>query len=559
MYQALYRKYRPRRFEDVVGQDHITGILRRQIQTGQTSHAYLFVGSRGTGKTTCAKILSRALNCEHPVNGDPCGECAACRGIESGGVMDVVEIDAASNNGVENIRALRDEAVFTPVSVKKRVYIVDEVHMLSTSAFNALLKILEEPPEHLVFILATTELNKIPATILSRCQRFSFKRMTPENISGYLSYVAAEENIELTAGAASLLARLADGAMRDGLSLLDQCRGTDVVDEQRVLESVGLTGSSDTANLWRSVSAGDVPGAMDAFEKMYMGGADPAAMLSEILNLCRDMMMVKAAPKGASALLSGAFGAKELAELAGGTDMRRLLSVSETIQSAVTSMNNVKDKRTAAELCLIKISDILTGAAEVSAPVFAESAPARPAQQRPVQPAPKPVPQPAQPKPAPQPAPWEDAPKSPEPFGGFEEEPAEEFVPWANAPADDDDDEPAPVRVQKTPEKPAGTDANWWEKVLDSVKASDFPTYALISDRTNISAKEAGATVTVLSKNAFNINFLDTPQIKGAVAKAAETVLGRPVTVRVMQDTEPVELRQDKLDELSRFGNIKFE
>ena len=194
MYQALYRKWRPRTFDDVVGQSHITDTLKRQVREGRLSHAYLFTGTRGTGKTTCAKILARAVNCEHPVDGSPCNECDACRGIESGAVMDVLELDAASNNGVDQVRALRDEAVYSPAAVRKRVYIVDEVHMLSTPAFNALLKILEEPPEHLMFILATTELHKVPATIKSRCQQFAFKRISPLDIAQRLKLVAGEED-----------------------------------------------------------------------------------------------------------------------------------------------------------------------------------------------------------------------------------------------------------------------------------------------------------------------------------------------------------------------------
>ena len=225
MYQALYRKWRPRTFDDVVGQSHITDTLKRQVATGRLSHAYLFTGTRGTGKTTCAKILARAVNCEHPVDGNPCNQCPSCLGIESGSILDVLELDAASNNGVDQVRALRDEAVYTPAAVRKRVYIVDEVHMLSTAAFNALLKILEEPPEHLMFILATTELHKVPATIKSRCQQFSFKRILPGDIAARLAYVAREEGIELRGEGASLLARLADGGLRDALSLLDQCAG----------------------------------------------------------------------------------------------------------------------------------------------------------------------------------------------------------------------------------------------------------------------------------------------------------------------------------------------
>ena len=234
MYQALYRKWRPQTFADVIGQQHVTDTLRAQLQSGRLSHAYLFTGTRGTGKTTCAKILARAVNCEHPVNGDPCNECAACRGILDGSVLDVTEIDAASNNGVDNIRDLRDETRYTPAQVKKRVFIIDEVHMLSTGAFNALLKTLEEPPEHVLFILATTELHKVPATILSRCQRFDFRRIGAEDIARRLLDVAAGEGIELTEGAARLIARLADGAMRDALSMLDRAAAAGAVDEETV-------------------------------------------------------------------------------------------------------------------------------------------------------------------------------------------------------------------------------------------------------------------------------------------------------------------------------------
>ena len=213
MYQALYRKYRPQTFDDVVGQTAVTQTLRTQLKTGKISHAYLFTGTRGTGKTSCAKILAKALNCTDLQDGSPCGHCAACRAIDSGSCLDVLEIDAASNNGVDQVRVLRDDAVYTPSEVSRRVYIIDEVHMLSMAAFNALLKIIEEPPEHLVFILATTELQKVPATILSRCQRFSFRRLLPEDIAGRLNYIAYQEHIDLDPGACRLLSRLADGAL----------------------------------------------------------------------------------------------------------------------------------------------------------------------------------------------------------------------------------------------------------------------------------------------------------------------------------------------------------
>ena len=254
MYQALYRKWRPKVFSDVIGQEHITETLKKQVAEGRTSHAYLFTGTRGTGKTTCAKILAKAVNCEHPVNGDPCCQCPSCIGLESGSFLDVLELDAASNNGVDQVRALRDEAIYAPANVKKRVYIVDEVHMLSTAAFNALLKILEEPPAHLMFILATTELHKVPATILSRCQRYSFKRILPKDIARRLTYVAQQEQIDLTPDGAELLSRLADGALRDGLSLLDQCAAAGgTVDSRAVLEVLGLAGNLQTAQLMQDI------------------------------------------------------------------------------------------------------------------------------------------------------------------------------------------------------------------------------------------------------------------------------------------------------------------
>ena len=263
MYQALYRKWRPITFSQVVGQQHITDTLQRQVAEGRTGHAYLFTGTRGTGKTTCARILAKAINCLHPVDGAPCNQCESCRGIDAGKLLDITELDAASNNGVDNVRALREEAVYTPSVLKKRVYIIDEVHMLSTPAFNALLKILEEPPEHLVFILATTELHKVPATILSRCQRFSFKRILPRDMEKHLLHVAAAEQIDLQPDGAEILARMANGALRDALSLLDQCRAAEgTLDSRAVLEVLGLAGSVQTVQLMQRILERDAGSAL---------------------------------------------------------------------------------------------------------------------------------------------------------------------------------------------------------------------------------------------------------------------------------------------------------
>ena len=316
MYQALYRKWRPKVFSDVIGQEHITETLKKQVAEGRTSHAYLFTGTRGTGKTTCAKILAKAVNCEHPVNGDPCCQCPSCLGLESGSFLDVLELDAASNNGVDQVRALRDEAIYAPANVKKRVYIVDEVHMLSTAAFNALLKILEEPPAHLMFILATTELHKVPATILSRCQRYSFKRILPKDIAQRLTYVAGQEHIDLTADGAELLSRLADGALRDGLSLLDQCAAAGgTVDSRAVLEVLGLAGNLQTAQLMRHILDRNVQAALLLLNELYAGGKDVGAVLGELSTLTRDLLLRKTAPEGGAALLSGGFDSATLDQL----------------------------------------------------------------------------------------------------------------------------------------------------------------------------------------------------------------------------------------------------
>ena len=355
MYQALYRKYRPKTFDDVVGQEHITETLKKQVETGRLSHAYLFIGTRGTGKTTCAKILAKAVNCEHPVNGNPCNRCAACRGIDDGSILDVVELDAASNNGVDNVRALRDEAVFSPASVRKRVYIVDEVHMLSNSAFNALLKILEEPPEHLMFILATTELHKVPATILSRCQRHSFKRIPVDTITARLNFVAQQEHLDLQPDAAALLARMADGGMRDALTLLDQCCGNECISTDAVISAIGLAGNLRTAQLLRSVAAGDTAGALEQFRELWQDGKDPSALLDELSTLQRDLLMQAVAPRGGRELLSGAYDPVTLDELSGAFSSAQLLANLQSIQQTLGAMASQPNPRIAAELCLIRL------------------------------------------------------------------------------------------------------------------------------------------------------------------------------------------------------------
>ena len=361
MYQALYRKWRPQTFDEVVGQQHITETLKNQVISARLSHAYLFIGTRGTGKTTCARILAKAVNCEHPVNGNPCGVCPACQGISSGSVMDVVELDAASNNSVDNVRALREEAVFTPASVRKRVYIIDEVHMLSGSAFNALLKILEEPPEHLMFILATTELQKVPATILSRCQRHSFKRIDAPVISDYLQYIARQEGFSLTHEAAALIARLADGGVRDALSLLDQCSASEKIDLDAVYSAMGLAGNRRTASLMDHILNHRTDKALKEFGALWMDGKDPAVLLTELSGLLRDTLIVKVAPKSGLSLISGGYDSVLLNSLSERMTKEELLCALETLQNSLASMRGSTNPKITAELCIVSLCDNTLG------------------------------------------------------------------------------------------------------------------------------------------------------------------------------------------------------
>ncbi len=294
MYRALYRKWRPQVFTDVSGQNHITDTLQNEISTGRLSHAYLFTGSRGTGKTSCAKILSKAVNCLNPQNGNPCNECEICRGIDDGSILDVTEIDAASNNSVDNIRDLREEVNFTPAAAKYRVYIIDEVHMLSSGAFNALLKTLEEPPAHVLFILATTEVQKLPATILSRCQRFDFRRIPSEDIAARLMTVATNENLQLSEEAALLIARVSDGALRDALSILDQCAGyNEPITIKTVSNAAGLLGKDYLFELSDAILSENSSTILNIIDRLHSSSCDMERLMSELVNHFRNIMMAK--------------------------------------------------------------------------------------------------------------------------------------------------------------------------------------------------------------------------------------------------------------------------
>ena len=603
MYQALYRKYRPKTFDDVVGQEHITETLKKQVETGRLSHAYLFIGTRGTGKTTCAKILAKAVNCEHPVNGNPCNRCAACRGIDDGSVLDVVELDAASNNGVDNVRALRDEAVFSPASVRKRVYIVDEVHMLSNSAFNALLKILEEPPEHLMFILATTELHKVPATILSRCQRHSFKRIPVDTITARLNFVAQQEHLDLQPDAAALLARMADGGMRDALTLLDQCCGNECISTDAVISAIGLAGNLRTAQLLRSVAAGDTAGALEQFRDLWQDGKDPSALLDELSMLQRDLLMQAVAPRGSRELLSGAYDPVTLEELSGAFSSAQLLANLQSIQQTLGAMASQPNPRIAAELCLIRLcrpelcDDVPTLCARMdkleqtvysgAIPAPRASAPAPKAKPEPkpvfddVPPWEPPVPPVSAPKAKPEPKPvfddvppWEppappvSAPKAkPEPKPVFDDVPPWEPPETVPAPIPEPTPEPIPEPEPEPIPEPVSAPApeavpaeagtfDW--QALCAYMERELPVgiYHFLLDPLQAAGELADGTLTLHLNKAPAYPMFNKPEIAEKFRLAVQTLTGQNVRVVMQPMDTATQIKQRQIEELTRFPNV---
>ena len=608
MYQALYRKWRPKTFADVTGQDHITETLRKQVAEGRTSHAYLFTGTRGTGKTTCAKILAKAVNCEHPVDGNPCCACPSCLGIENGSFLDVLELDAASNNGVDQVRALRDEAIYSPARVKKRVYIIDEVHMLSISAFNALLKILEEPPEHLMFILATTELHKVPATILSRCQRFSFRRIQPKDIEARLQYVARQESIPLTESGAELLSRLADGALRDALSLLDQCAAAGGnLDAQAVLDTLGLAGGLRTVKLLEAVLQRDAQAALLQLNELYQGGKDIGAVLGELSTLVRDLLLRKTAPQGCAALLSGSFDAETLERLCQGQSTQRFLYLSATLQKCAADLYYSANRRTDAELCLLRLCDeglsgdltalnarmrrledrmaVLPEAIRQGAPM---DAPARP--QKVAKPAPKTAPKPV--KPTDDAPPWEEErPPLPEeppiredlPPWDVPAPPAGRETPLPAAPVREPVRQPevppvresAPVR-QAPPAREAGgfapairpaeaapaasaapaspaVSGELWRQLSEGCKGQLPPMYRAFLDLCR--GTVADGVVQVYAPDDITKGRLDNDRVLGVLRAQGESLTGGPVQVRLIVGTPPAVSPDQRREMLIQFGS----
>ena len=448
MYQVLYRKYRPRVFADVYGQDHVTSTLKNEIKEGRISHAYLFTGSRGTGKTTCAKILAKAVNCPNAVDGEPCNACEICKGLDSGTIYDVVEIDAASNNGVDNIRDLREEVNYTPTRGKYRVYIIDEVHMLSTGAFNALLKTLEEPPAHVIFILATTEVHKLPATILSRCQRFDFKRIQPETMAVRLQQVAGLEGMELAPDAATLIARIADGALRDGLSILDQCAGrSKQITAQLVSEVAGLAGREALYRLSDAVLARDSSAAVEELAQLHENSYDMERLCVEMINHFRNFMMVKTVKKSRELIICTDDEYKHIEASAGQFTLAQILRGLDLFQSTLVKIKGGATPRIEMEMAFVRLcepkletdSDAINQRLSALERTVQNGVPAAPVKT--VQsPAPAAHPAPAQPTvpPTSQPTPAAAAPApEPEPISATSAEPVSAPVP-----------EPAPVQPE---------------------------------------------------------------------------------------------------------------
>ena len=530
-YQALYRKYRPQTFDDVVGQMAVTQTLKTQLLTEKMSHAYLFTGSRGTGKTSCAKILAKAVNCLHPENGNPCNRCAACRSIDDGSCMDVLEIDAASNNGVDNVRDLRDDAIYTPSQVRKRVYIIDEVHMLSISAFNALLKIIEEPPEHLLFILATTELHKVPATILSRCQRFSFRRISQEDIAARLQYVAYQENIDMDESAARVLSRLADGGMRDGLSLLDQVASatTGELTSESVYACLGIAGEQRCGELMGYIAEHNTKNALKLFNRLYTEGKDLSAMLDELACLTRDLMIMKTAPGAGITMLSGVASDQEIAGLRDRFSAGELVRMMTVLQETMAGFTRSSSRRMDAELCIMNLCQ-----PELS--LDAESLNARLTRlEDQIRSGNIVVASQPQAKAAPVP---EDLDDERPPMPGDDDAPPME--------------EDAPTAPKEEPTAPM---AFWTELLAAARKELKPPASGFFVPSANSPIKGAmkGSKLELRCINTFVAEAINRPDILEVVTRKASALMGKPIQVSVVDMTAKQE-NNPKMDRLLNFG-----
>ena len=523
MYQALYRKYRPQTFDDVVGQMAVTQTLKTQLLSGRLSHAYLFTGSRGTGKTTSAKILAKAVNCENPQDGNPCNCCKACLAIDSGSCMDVLEIDAASNNGVDNVRDLRDDAIYTPSQVKMRVYIIDEVHMLSISAFNALLKIIEEPPEHLLFILATTELHKVPATILSRCQRFSFRRISQEDIAARLQYVAYQERIDLDDSAARVLARLADGAMRDGLSLLDQCASATVgeLTADRVYDCLGIAGIMECGKLMGYIASHDTGNALALVDRFYAEGKDMGALLDELSCLTRDLMILKTAPREGITMLSGVASDDEVKSLAAKLSVGELSRIMDILQQTAAGFARSTSRRMDAELCIVKLCQ-----PELS--MDAESVNSRITR-------------------------LEEMVKN----GSFTMAPAQ-YAPdeEERPPLPDDMDAPPMTEDPMVSEPKTQMPGGFWVDMVSEIRSELRPPasgFFVIGPNAPVEGVLRDNKLELVCAAGFIVDVINKPEILEMVSRKASAKLGRPIRV-VAVDKTKMNTKSKQMEQLLRFG-----
>ena len=542
MYQALYRKWRPRTFSDVSGQETVTTALKNELKTGRLSHAYLFTGCRGTGKTTCAKILAKAVNCLHPVDGDPCNECEICRGIDSGSILDVTEIDAASNNGVDSIRDLRDEVAYTPVSGKYRVYIIDEVHMLSAGAFNALLKTLEEPPAHVIFILATTEVHKLPATILSRCQRFDFGRIRPEEIAARIQYVAAQESLTVSEDAAMLLARLADGALRDALSLLDQCASVShQIDMNTVTQVTGMAGQETLAALTDCVARQDAAGALAQVDTLYRSAKDMERLCSEWVTYLRNLMILHSVADPGELVVAAPEELAKMRQQATGLGLPTILHTMEVLQGTLDRLRGGVSRRVEMEmavlrLCDPRLDDTTTALlhrldaleAAVKAGVPAASAPV----------APTPIETPA---PAPAPTPVE-APVVP--FAA-----APEIIPAPEVAPPVEPSIPAPIAPAEGEEAPFAP----WVEVLENLRVSCPPLHGVLWDST---ALQKDDSLIICTENALFTQLLKDEGHKKLMTAAIQQVTGRTYRMKLRRTQQVQKPENDPLSQLLSAGRV---
>ena len=526
MYRALYRKWRPAVFSDVAGQPHVTQTLMHEVETGKLSHAYLFTGSRGTGKTTCAKILAKAVNCLHPVNGNPCGECEICRGIDDGSVLDVIEIDAASNNGVDNIRDLREEANFTPVKARYRVYIIDEVHMLSIGAFNALLKILEEPPSYVLFILATTEVHKLPPTILSRCQRFDFHHIPPESIAQRLHYVAEQEKIDLTDEGAVMIARYADGALRDALSLLDRCsaRGETITPDV-VSACAGIAGREHLFRMADCIADENAADALKLIGELHASSCNMERLCVELTEHFRNLMVTKVVRDPQDLIICSKEDLQSYHTQSEKFTLEAILHILSVLGDTTADLKRGLDRKIETEMAVLRLCTpslstdpdaILRRVAELERKLASGT-----------------IVRPTASAPAPENAPEPPVVQKPKPISTAASAPE---LPKVSA----------PVQTSSL--------FKLWPEVLLILKDTCKPISGLLAGS---SAIADGAVLRIRSNNAALAQFLNIPLYMQAIQSAVEKVSGQKMQI-TMADTRQEEKKSDPLEHLiSKINTLK--